>query len=339
MEILIDEAGNFSVIGARSNSWCVSAAYVSPETEKRKYIKYLRELKLAQEKSIFEEFKFNEFSENNYFIFLDKLSKLKGVVFCVATDSSLNLEGLVLEHKKNLASSIMDNYDLMKYESGKKALLYLTSQLEKLSTQLYIQLNCQIHLMYSFIVRGIPYFVQRNPNILKKFRWRIDQKEPHKKTDFENAFEKFSPALLQSMSISNPAIALKWCDYKAMSKFIYKEGELPEYLVESVPELQDATGFNIQKIVRDDIKFLDSKSLDGIQVADLIASGIRRCLRNEFDDNDTAAKLIGRLMVQAENNKSPIELLTFGNEVTLNGETSKMIKIMIKACHLMIKKS
>jgi len=124
-----------------------------------------------------------------------------------------------------------------------------------------------------------------------------------------------------------------------MSEFIYKEGELPEYLIESVPELQDATGFNIQKIIRDDIKFLDSKSLDGIQVADLIASGIRRCLRKGFDDNDSAAKLIGRLLVQTENNKSPIELLTFGNEVTLNDETSKTIKSMINSCRLMIKKS
>lgn len=339
MEILIDEAGNFSVNGARSNSWCVSAAYVSPETEKRKYVKHLRELKLAQGKSASEEFKFNEFSEENYFVFLDKLSKLKGVVFCVATDSSLNVEELVIEHQKKLACSIMNNYDLMKYDSGKKSLLHLTSQLEKLSSQLYIQLNCQVYLMHSFIVRGIPYFIQRNPNILKKFRWRIDQKEPHKKTDFEDAFEKFSPALLQSMSISDPGMGLKWCNYKPMSEFIYKKGELPEYLVEALPELQEEAGLNIQKIIRDDIKFLDSKSLDGIQVADLIASGIRRCLRNEFNDNDTAAKLIGSLLVQGKNNKSPIKLLTFGDEVTLSGEALKSIKIMIKSCRLMIKES
>ena len=339
MEILIDEAGTFALKGAKPGSWCVVAAYVSPETEKRKYIKILKDLKRIEGKSVSKEVKLNEFRENDYFWFLEKVSELKGILLCTATDSNLNLEPLVKNHQRQQAISMTANVDDMKYESGKEAVRFLTSQLESLPAQLYIQLACQIQLMYSFIERGISYFVQRMPNSLMTFHWRIDHKEPKKKTNFEDAFEKFSPELLQTLSISNPAPLLSWCDYRPMKNFLYEKGEIPEYLIEAFPHLSDAKGFNIQKIIRDDIKFIDSKSSPGVQVADLLASGIRRCLRMEFKDNETAARLLGNIMVQAENNGSPIKLVTFGDEVTLKGETSRFVNIMIRSCHPMVKKS
>ncbi|EOZ4937328.1 hypothetical protein IE994_06665 [Enterobacter hormaechei] len=45
MEILIDESGSFTPESELENSWSVVAAYICPETEKRKYRNALNNLK------------------------------------------------------------------------------------------------------------------------------------------------------------------------------------------------------------------------------------------------------------------------------------------------------
>ncbi len=339
MEILIDEAGTFAVKGAPKNSWCVVAAYACPETEKRKYKSILGNLKRRENAKYSDEIKLSQVSERNYIKFLKDLNEVNGALLCTATDSGLNLENLVKEHQKSQASLMVKNIDEMKYEAGRNAVTYLTSQLSGLPAQLYIQLCCQIQLIHSFVIRGISYFVQRNPHSLKHFRWKIDQKEKLKKIDFEDAFEKFCPVLLQSFSLQEPMPALDWCDYRPMAKYKYKKGKIPDYLVDKFPHLKDEEGFNIQKIVRKDMKFLDSKSYHGIQIADLLASGLRRLLKQEFDNNLLVAQHLGRLMIQETHNEPPIKLVTFGNEEGLDDSLSEIVRVMIRYCRPMIKKS
>ena len=86
------------------------AAYSTPETEKRKYTSVLRSLKLAQKVSTRDEIKLGQLSEENYIQFLKDLSKLKGALFAVATDSSLNTEERVREHQANQTQSITKNW-------------------------------------------------------------------------------------------------------------------------------------------------------------------------------------------------------------------------------------
>lgn len=338
MEILIDEAGTFAVKGAPKNSWCVVAAYACPETEKRKYKSILGKLKRSVNAKYSDEIKLNQVTEKNYITFLKDLNEVNGALLCTATDSGLNLESLVKKHQKAQASLMVKDIDEMKYESGRNAISYLTSQLSSLPVQLYIQLCCQIQLIYSFVNRGISYFVQKNPHSLKHFCWKIDQKEKLKKIDFEDAFEKFCPVLLQSFSIQEPMPILDWCDYRPMAKYRYKKGKIPEYLVDKFPHLKDEEGFNIQKIVRKDMKFLDSKSYHGIQIADLLASGLRRLLKQEFDNNLQVAQHFGRLMIQEAHNGPPIQLVTFGSEEEIDESLADIVKVMIKCCRPMLQK-
>jgi len=124
MEISIDEAGSFAVKNAEYSSWCTVAAYVSPETEKRKYKKILDDLKRSENFKISEEIKLHQIDESNYFNFLENLSNLKGSLLCVATDSHFNHENIVKDHKNHRILSIFENIDKMEYESGKEALRY-----------------------------------------------------------------------------------------------------------------------------------------------------------------------------------------------------------------------
>ena len=189
------------------------------------------------------------------------------------------------------------------------------------------------------IVRdGILYFVQRFPKSLGKFRWRIDQKNSTK-TEYEKTFETLTPALLQSISLREPIPTLEDADYSAFQRFEYPEGETPTYLktVHGIDIGDKVPPLNIGQLIHEDFNFVDSKANQGVQVADLLATGIRHCLRMNFTNNQEAARLLGRLMVQREYNKPPVWLLGFSKAEKYAGiQVEKLIHIMRRNCRQML---
>lgn len=335
MYIFIDESGSFTSKGALYGSWNVVAAYLVPETENRKIDKCLKKLKIKSGHKFTEEVKLGKIDESDYFKFLEDLSCFNSILLASATDASLNLEKEVETHKLTQAKTIMANYPRMKYQGGKDAVAYQSDQITNLSNVLYMQLCCQINLLNSVIERGIPYFIQRYPNSLKSFKWRVDEKN----SDFEDLLKKLGLDLLQSWSIDDPTPKLDWCDYRPMKKFMNGKGEIPQYLIDGYPELKNAESYDIRKIVRDDIQFVDSKAHSGVQAVDLLVSGVRRCLKGGFTDNQKASELLGALMVQQRGNKSPINLISFGDESALDKGTAKNVSLMIRQCRRLMTKS
>lgn len=268
----IDEAGTFVSKGAEQNAWCAVACYTHPEFEKRKLSEALKKLKLREGFTQSDEVKLKNISESGYLKFLEDLSLLHGSLFCVATDSGLNSISKINAHKDAHVESILRGQSEMKYDGGREAMRILHRQLSDLPEQLYVQFHCQAALLSTFVRRGIAFYVQRYPNSLRNFRWRYDAKQLLKITDFEDSFQNLVPALLQAYSIVNPTPTLNWCDYSPMKNYI---GLIPDYLAEKVPELEGQEVFDIQKIIRTDIQFVDSKTSSGVQVADLLASGLK----------------------------------------------------------------
>ena len=186
-------------------------------------------------------------------------------------------------------------------------------------------------LIFDVISRSVTYYVQRHPATLAEFRWRIDQKNSDKPT-FEQAFERISPSLLQTMALSSPLLMVEGVDYSAMSQYEFPPGDAPTYLRDTygISSGNDG-GFNVRKILCGNLKFVDSKDVIGVQAADLIASGIRRCLRQNFSDNRRAATLLGGLMVQAVQNKPPLQLVSLSDSGALPQEAASLVRLMISA--------
>lgn len=256
------------------------------------------------------------------------------MVFCTATDAGFNTPDRVFEHQRQQVAETLRHIDKMKYEIGRQGLQLVASQLGKLSPQLYVQLQCQVDLIFDVVSRVILYYVQRDPDSLADFRWRIDQKNISR-TDFEDVFEKLSPPLLQSRSMSEPAPRVKGFDYSSLTQYEFKDSKIPDYLKE-VYGIEAQSGINIQKLIRGDIKFVDSQDSQGIQAVDLVVSGIRRCLRRQFSDNDRAAATLGRLMLQAKYNAPPLNLISFADDVSLPSEVASLVKMMTKNCKSMV---
>ncbi len=308
MIISIDESGTFTS-APTNNSWCVVSAYVFSERIKSRSFAALKKLKRSSGATEHQEIKLKNVSEKDYFRFIADLSKLGGVLHAVATDSYINDHATVIKHRTIQADKIRENEPRMIYESGKKAITILADEIDALSPQLYVQLRCQVVLISDIFHRAILYYVQRDPCTLRKYKWRIDQKNTTK-TTYEKAFEKVVCPILQTISFREPMLFLKEADYSHMEPFIYSEGEVPEYIEEGYGKKLKG-GVNIGKIVRDDMSFPNSKMDFAVQIADFLASGIRRCLRSEFPNNHLASKMLGSLMLGNMKGKYPIQFVGF----------------------------
>ena len=334
MNVYIDESGSF-VNAPTTNKWNAVAALAVPEAGRKKLDALVHRLSIDNGDQSTKEIKLHQIPENRYFRFLSQLEEINALVFCTATDAGHNTNERVAEHQSFQVDGVLKHIDKMKYEGGRRGVELMASQLKKLSPQLYVQLVCQINLMYDVVSRSINYFAQRDPSTLQQFRWRVDQKNSER-PDFEEAFEKLSPALLQSRSIEEPFMMVRGFNYGFMKQYEFPDRRPPDYLREDYGiEVEEA--FDIQKMIRGNIKFMDSRESVGIQAVDLIASGIRRCLRREFSNNESAAILLGRSMLQAQHNAPPINLIAFGTEAPLPKETAQLVKLMVANSRQMIK--
>ncbi|MBD9586724.1 DUF3800 domain-containing protein [Pseudomonas sp. PDM03] len=339
MRIFIDESGTFTFT-PKHNAWSALAAVVILEDAMDAAESALQQFKVENGVSPTDELKLGKVGdEMSYFRLLNRLAQLNCTLYALATDAHLNTPETVGTHKGMSAQGLVEHIDKLVHQTLRDDVLNISNQVLRLSDQLYIQFICQIKLMHYVVSQAMNYYAQRNPETLGSFVWRVDQKDPVRKTEFEDVFENLSPPYLQSMSITDPLPRVEGFDYSHMARYDFSETEKPSYLNDHYNldlDLRDV--LDIKKLIREDIQFVDSKVDFGIQLADLLASGLRRCLRREFKDNLRAATFLGRLMVNRGRSQQPVLLLSLGEEKPLDKATEKLINMMTRQQRPMIRR-
>lgn len=311
MNVYVDESGTF-VNSPQLERWNVVAAVAAAESARSAMSEGLKKLRIASGGLPLHEVKLNQVNEAAYLALLAKLDRDDVLLFATATDAGLNTTQRVAQHQSIQVANIRENIPRMRHEGGRNGLQILSDELEGLSGQLYVQLVCQVRLIDDVLRRSINYFAQRRPQTLKHFRWRIDQKNVDKPT-FEQAFEKIAPSLLQSRSIRQPFEAVRGFNYSFMKGYEFENGKAPDYL-QTEYGLPEMDGFDLGKILRYEMTFVDSESSEGVQVADLLASGLRRLLRGQFQDNRSVATALGKLMLRNRRGEYPICLVALSDK-------------------------
>ncbi|MEO7149849.1 MAG: DUF3800 domain-containing protein [Rhodanobacteraceae bacterium] len=138
------------------------------------------------------------------------------------------------------------------------------------------------------------------------------------------------------MSSHDPMICLGGADYSYFdSQFAWVQ-DAPKWL----PPVEAGQGrVDAGKLWKENHTFVDSATDPGIQVADLVVSGIFGCLRGRFANDDMAALLLGPLMVSPPNGKQAIHLigLTDGREAgVVARDVTRRVVIMNKASRPML---
>ena len=274
------------------------------------------------------EVKLGKLTEHEYFNFLHTLGKLHGIVFAAATDMSSSAKDVMSHHQKMQADVLAKSRDKMEHLEARVALDELSAQVSALAPNHYAQMKFQTRLFHEVVARSVSYFVQRSPQSLSHFRWRIDWKDILP-TAYEKVFRQLLPGTLQSISIDEPILMIRQFDYSSMSRYEFAPGDEPTYLQEQYG-FPPMDGFDIGKLVGDDFEFVDSKLHAGVQVADLVASGLRRFLKGEFNDNNAAAELLGRLTIQNEKSKLPLTLVSLGEGAAVGRELTQRLRILEK---------
>lgn len=272
------------------------------------------------------ETKLKHLSDEQYIWFLSELKTLGGLAFAVAVDVGLHSPLGIERHRNGQADKIIEHREAMVHEAAKQGLTDLSNQIRSLPVQLYTQLSCQLQLFHKIITAATLYFVQRHPPALGHFRWRLDQKA-RVPTAYENAFQKILPAILQTMSLEEPMIMLEGENYSHFERFNYPRGGEPTYLQDHYGiEAQSGDVTNIGKIVSEDFELVDSAGCAGVQVADLLASGLRRLLRGGYPNPEIVARLLGNNMVQEVRNQVSVMLVSLDETAEVSGDVAQILR-------------
>lgn len=308
MWIYIDESGSFVTDKRRRNRWSVVGAYVIPETGVPALSGIASRLRA---KVGVRELKFRELAEAEYIDFLSKMADLPGIVIARAVNMTASSFDVIARHREQQAKNYQSNVPRMRHSSMKRALADLAKKIRTANDQRYVQLVLQLQLLHSCIRDGISYHVQRTPETLQCFRWRLDNKDE----SFNCQIDTMAAAHVQSCSLHGDALPiLEGEDYSALERFRFSRGSGPRYLNETYELGVDLTrALDLRRILAEDFRFVDSRADDGVQIADLLVGGIRRALQQEFKKNLRAGRLLGKIMIQQPYNQIPVALEAFSH--------------------------
>lgn len=333
MFIYIDESGTF-VTSAVPNSWNVVAALVVPEATRKPISELLRHLKNSSGRSSTDEVKLKDISEARIRSFINDLSQLNANLHASCIDSGAHDAEVAPTHKRIQVEKIRENIPKMVYPEGRAMIEDLANRVERLSNQLYTQMVVQIALLDQVYRSSTLYYAQRVPATLSTFRWRIDEKNSSRPV-FEETMRHMAPPLLQTKSLREPVIFIEESDYSHFERsFRFAPGEGPTHL--GLPKDAVDSGSNLGKILRD-FEFVRSQDVDGVQVADLLATTLRRVLRDEFSDNLAMAKALGHLTVQRGKQNPSIHLISMSEDQIAHGHTIEVVQAIQSSAKSMLR--
>jgi hypothetical protein len=306
VHIFIDESGTFAPAN-QPGAWCVVAAYVVGSRDRVVAEEALNALKASVGRSPTDEIKRRDVSEEEYFRFLEDLSTRGGFLVSVATDAGGN-EGAA-ENQTGQVRVIRESIDHLKLPKD-KATEALAAALEVLSPQLYVEIICRMHLAWRALSVGVAHYVQSEPQTLWRMDWCFDAKGGAGAA-FEMAHGPLMAGLAGEMSRAHPMPFVARGDYSHFGRFI--RGGAAVLRPASPEQARADVMVDTQRIYRERQAFVDSARSRGVQIADLLVSGIAALLRGKFSDQERAAHCLGRLTARMYATDDATYLISFGD--------------------------
>lgn len=282
MKTFIDEAGIF-IDPQYTNTHKISVvgALVIPDSSYIAVCDFFVELK--RQWGFTGEVKGSQLTEIQVNSLLESLQKYNVLFDAVIVDSKFFSPTIIANHKTHFAKKILANVSPYHHPNVVRQIKTLSSTISEISDQLYIQNLAMTSIIHRSHQLATLFYVQRIPSELGQFEWVIDAKQKSL-TKSEKWWTDILKPNLQGMSMINPMIMLEGADYSYYHQF--DDVERP--------------GFGtINKIIKD-IKFCDSVAEEGIQLADILTTSLRKALNQKFKVEGWRG--IGRLMIHMRGN-------------------------------------
>jgi hypothetical protein len=322
MHIFIDESGTFLPTDAPV-SYSAVAALVVPDDALGSYAHALDALKEQKGVARSSEVKLRDLSATDYFSFLESLVGAGGFVTGTASDAGYN--AAAAPHQAQQAA----NFRLLKGPTNDEAVDTRIEQdalaIEKLSLQNYIELRCRCELNVEVMQAALRWMPRHSPASLSTFRWCIDAKETTP-NHFDKTFRRLFTTLTLAELKAHPLELMPGANYSGLAPFTRGWGD------RTMQPGQPGPSLDAQKMWGDDLVFARSVDVAGLQVIDLIVSGLRRVLRGDFADNDRAATLLGSLCIaRPDGDVVKIVGIGVGPEAKTHRETVRTLHLLSAA--------
>lgn len=255
-----------------------------------------------------EEIKRRDVSDAEYFRFLEDLSTRGGFLVSVATDAGMNERAA--ENQMGQVRVIREAIDGLKMPRDKSEAEALAAAMEVLSPQLYVEIVCRMYLAWLAVTVGVAHYVQDEPQTLWCMSWCFDAKGGAGAA-FEKAHGPLMAGLASEMSRARPMPFVAGADYSTFGRFV--RGGAAALQPTSPRQGRAEVMVNAKRVYRERQAFVDSARSLGVQIADLLVSGIAALLRGKFSDQERAARCLGRLTMRLYATDHASELISFGN--------------------------
>jgi hypothetical protein len=291
MEIFIDEAGQFTT----QSRWSAICALTLPHKEVGQARRKIDFVSRDWPRAPNGELKGGSLDVSHLKILSSVLFERDALLHLSAIDMQDESENGLLEHKRLQCEGLTKHLTVEHHPSLVRQIGNLRSTLERIPMQLYVQTVLMRDLVATIIEDSTLYFSQRRPRELSNFSWTIDAKDPVKITTQEQWWLDTIGPSLESRGRRKPISMLS--DPSADYRFFLKAYSLRKKLWHPTEPEQIADGYDIKKVVTDNIRFVDSRSDILIQAIDIFASFFRRTLNEELNDAEVA-KALGRNQIR-----------------------------------------
>lgn len=283
MNIYLDESGTFIVPKTRTHRVCCVGGLVIPTaSEGALCYEFLRIRDTWPVNPI--EVKGSKLDEDQVASVIDLLARHDALLQVVATDMALYTAASLEAVQRQQAARLLKHMTPQHQPTLVAQMTALRDRWLRTPSQLFVQSILTIHLLEELFQAALLFYVQRIPAELGAFRWVVDAKD-RTLTEAEEIWKTLFMAFLQTGSLKKPLMHIRGADYSYFRPFEIDESTTDEkarrtieFLIAAAPPEQGGspfTGVDMNRVFQQ-LRFADSKSELGVQLADISVSACSR---------------------------------------------------------------
>lgn len=323
MKIYIDESGWFNKhmdCDTKDKAWCVVGAITIPHSKEKVAYRALLDLKKNLGLNPQDEIKRNRPEPGSplFISFANKLREAGCSVHAITANRFLLNDEESEKHKIKQILAREEYINLRREEFSDNDIMLMKHDLEvikeliyKSSIQEYNQIVLQSALVAFMLDKTMAYYGAANPRELSRFSWIIDRKNINQGV-FEELYMKLMPPFVEVDFIRSPrGIPFTHGNYEYFfknfspltSSLLMDNKEINKrkkiYGMDYSKLSRSMLSFDFKKLLTSDIKFSDSNKSPGLQIADLVVSGLNRFLKGNVDSAVKASEILGSLVLNS----------------------------------------
>ena len=346
MRIYIDEAGLFTAPRTRADSYSLVLALVIPSAaEPELFYDFLRLRDSWPVKGI--EIKGSRLDETQTAQVIDILLRYDVLVQFKALNVADHGHQRVEDFKRGQADALLAHLTPQHQPTMVQSLQQMADAIRKMPNQLFLQAFATIVMLLDLVEHVTLYYVQRVPEELGDISWTIDRKD-RTITQMEDMWSTLIAPMSETHSIKEPLPTLRGADYSHFNKrYAFTKNNTDPEMARHMDWLREVHGLepfdeddsavDIGKLYREQREFKDSRACLGLQLADILATTLRRALNGNLQR--AGWNEFGRLLIRRRNIGSYFLQLGPSNVRGRQREGRRMFGYAVSVCQVLQSKA